>query len=213
MQHSIRTVKSVAFAALLAFAAVPLTVPAQDADFAAGSRVQGRIGTLWDHCTVIGPRRPTGGYLLRCDSHPDQETVFAAADVRAMQGADRAPAARPPASAPAAAMARGAASSSAAFKTIPPRAGVYGCMNQDAMEVVGLQFGILDAATYSTFDGGRGRYSYSPRTGILTFTSGPFAGLKRSRETERTFGILDEHGARTAFMCPWSPKDPRKLHW
>ena len=106
-----------------------------------------------------------------------------------------------------------AALAQADFKTIPPRVGVYGCMDQDANETPGLQFGILDAKTYSTFDGGRGRYAYSTASGVLSFSSGPFAGLKRSRETERTFRIIDEHGARTAFLCPWEPKDPRKLHW
>ena len=100
-----------------------------------------------------------------------------------------------------------------AFQKIAPRVGVYGCMNQDAMEMPGLQFGLIDGSNYSTFDGGRGRYSYSAATGILTFTSGHFAGLKRSRETERTFRILDERGVRTAMLCPWTAKNPRKLHW
>jgi hypothetical protein len=86
-------------------------------------------------------------------------------------------------------------------------------MNQDAQELLGLQFGLIDAATYSTFDGGRGRYTYSVGTGILSFTSGPFAGIKRNRESEMSFRIFDADGARTAFLCPWSPKDPRKLHW
>ena len=86
-------------------------------------------------------------------------------------------------------------------------------MNQDAQELAGLQFGLLNATTYSTFDGGRGAYRYSAKLGMLTFTTGPFAGLKRTRETERSFRIVDENGRRTAFMCPWEPKDPRKLHW
>lgn len=100
-----------------------------------------------------------------------------------------------------------------AFNAIPPRVGVYGCMNQNAMEMPGLQFGLIDATTYSTFDGGRGLYTYSAAAGLLTFTSGPFAGLKRSRETERTFRIVDEHGAKTGLLCPWLPKDPAKVHW
>jgi hypothetical protein len=145
---------------------------------------------MWDHCTVIGGQRQASGYLLRCDGHPDQETVFALSDVRAMQGAD-----------------------AQKRSTAPPRAGVYGCMNQDANEVPTLQFGILDRSTYSTFDGGRGRYVYSAQSGVLTFTSGVFKGLRRSRYTEKTFRVLDEHGAETAFVCPWTPKDPRKLHW
>jgi hypothetical protein len=158
---------------------------------------------------VIGARRVTGGYMLRCDSHPDQETVFAASDVRAMQGTDPGPA-RKPATITHLPV---AASVSGAFKNTPPRAGVYGCMDQDARETPGLQFGLLDGTAYSTFDGGRGRYTYSPQSGVLTFTSGPMAGLRRIRETERTFRILDERGRMTAFACPWTPKNPRKLHW
>ena len=106
-----------------------------------------------------------------------------------------------------------ASSAQGSPNAVPPRVGVYGCMNQDAMEMPGLQFGLLDASNYSTFDGGRGRYSYSATTGILTFTSGHFAGLRRSRETERTFRILDDRGGSTAMLCPWTPKNPRKLHW
>ena len=190
-----------------------LPVRAQTADFTAGSRVEGKIGTHWDHCTVIGPRRPTGGYVLRCDSHPDQETVFAASDVRAMQGVDRGPVRKAVVPARAPLSTSGMAAGSRAFMAIPPRVGVYGCMDQDAHEAPGLQFGLLDGAMYSTFDGGRGRYAYSAQTGVLTFTSGPMAGLRRMRETERTFRILDEHGHMTAFACPWTPKSPRKLHW
>jgi hypothetical protein len=196
---------------MLQFALPPAAQATEAGDFAAGSRVEARIGSRWDSCTSIGERRPTGGYLLRCDSVPNQESVFAASDVRAMQGPDRGAVQQ---QRPVAQAARGAqAVASAPFKAIPPRLGVYGCMNQDAMEVVGLQFGILDANSYSTFDGGRGHYTYSAAAGLLTFTSGPFAGLRRTRETERTFRIVDEHGARTAFLCPWTPKDPRKVHW
>jgi hypothetical protein len=195
----------------LLFAASPLLAGAQGSVFSNGDRVEGRIGSIWDHCTVIGGRRQTGGYLLRCDGHPDQETVFASPDVRAMQGTDTPKrSTAPPAHAPGDVA---AATVDHAFKAIPPRAGVYGCMNQDANEVPTLQFGILDRSTYSTFDGGRGRYVYSARSGVLTFTSGVFKGLRRSRYTEKTFRVLDEHGAETAFVCPWTPKDPRKLHW
>ena len=197
---------------ILSFALSPAAQAGEAGDFPAGSRVEARIGSTWDHCTSIGERRPTGGYMLRCDTHPEQESVFAWADVRAMQGPDRGAIQqqRPVQTA------RGTQVqpvANAPFKAIPPRVGVYGCMNQDAMELAGLQFGILDANSYSTFDGGRGHYTYSAAAGLLTFKSGPFAGLRRTRETEKSFRIVDEHGARTAFICPWSPKDPRKLHW
>jgi hypothetical protein len=94
-----------------------------------------------------------------------------------------------------------------------PSLGVYGCMDQNARELATLQWGILDGSTYSTFDGGRGRYVYNTATQILTFTSGPFQGLKRGHYGARSFIVLDENGHETAFTCPWEGKDPRKLHW
>ena len=94
-----------------------------------------------------------------------------------------------------------------------PKVGVYGCMNQDGYEAPTLQWGILDGANYSDFDGGHGHYVYDAGTRVLTFTSGYFKGLRRLRTDDRVFRILDEHGAMTAFNCPWTPKDPRKVHW
>jgi hypothetical protein len=213
VHQSIQSATAIVALAALGIALVPAASRAQDVTFPAGSRVEGRFGSNWDRCTTVGERRVTGGYVLRCDAHPDQESVYAASDVRAMQGADRPPMRTLPIRAQPAVKPPSEAASAASFNAIPPRVGVYGCMNQDALEMVGLQFGLLDGASYSTFDGGRGRYVYSAQTGILAFTSGPMAGLRRSRYTERSFLILDEHGARTAFVCPWSPKDPRKKHW
>jgi hypothetical protein len=196
-------------ASSIAMSAAPAT--ADEPTFAAGSRVEGRFGSQWDRCTVIGDRRATGGYLLQCDGKPDQQTVFAASDVRSMQGADR-PAIRK-SLAPAHVRAPVAAAAPDNGKGMPPAVGVYGCMNQDGYEMPGLQFGLLDARTYSTYEGRRGRYVYSAQTGILTFSTGPYVGLREVRETQRSFRMLDEHGARTAFMCPLEPKNPRKNHW
>ena len=169
--------------------------------------MEGKIGSQWSRCTVVGERRATGGYMLRCDAHPYQENDFTADYVRALQGPDVAPVRK--AKAPAAPT----ETTNDHFNAIPPRAGRYACLNQDGYDVVPLQFGLFDAHTYSTYDGGRGRYAYAKRSGILSFTSGPFAGLRRSRETERTFRIIDQNGARTAIPCPWTPKDPRNPHW
>jgi hypothetical protein len=79
----------------LLFAALVVTSPAfvvraqnnKSTDFKAGNRVEGRIGSKWKQCTVVG-HRATGGYTLRCDDKPLEESVFAASDVRAMQTPD-----------------------------------------------------------------------------------------------------------------------------
>ncbi len=207
------------------FVAAAGPVCADEARFAAGTRVEGHsYGASWDRCTVIVDR-PTGGYLLRCDGQPGRDVVFSASDVRALQGADpgpprNAPAhppiranAAPPAVAAAPPAGTTAAAEDGAFKAIRPRVGVYACYDQVANEVATLQWGLLDGSRYSTYDGGRGRYTYASQSGILTFASGPFVGLRRLRVSERSFRILDERGKLTANVCPWTPKDPRKKHW
>jgi hypothetical protein len=64
------------------------TANAAKGDFADGDRVEGRSGSVWYKCTVVGARRQTGGYVLRCDNRPLEEAVFAASDVRQMQSPD-----------------------------------------------------------------------------------------------------------------------------
>jgi hypothetical protein len=44
-------------------------------------RVEGRVGSNWVPCTVVRPE-PLGGFVLHCDSLPQDESVFAASDVR-----------------------------------------------------------------------------------------------------------------------------------
>lgn len=61
---------------------------AKKGDFGDGDRVEGRSGSVWSKCTVVGGRRQTGGYVLRCDNRPLEEAVFAASDVRGMQSPD-----------------------------------------------------------------------------------------------------------------------------
>ena len=105
-----------------------------------------------------------GGYLLRCDSHPAQENVFAAPDVRAMQAPDIAPTPQQPVPAVRAPVAQDAAPE--VFRGIAPHGGVYACMNQDGREIVELQFALRDASSYSTADGGAGKYNSLPPVAV-----------------------------------------------
>lgn len=86
-------------ATFLLLAVSPPVGQAQTTTYAPGSRVEGRIGSQWAPCTTIGFQRATGGYLLRCESLPNPENVFAESDIRAMGTApsvrtERAPPAR-----------------------------------------------------------------------------------------------------------------------
>ena len=56
-----------------------------------GRPVQGRVGSVWIDCAMIGGQLRTGGYRLHCDSLPEPIYVFAASDVREIGGATAGP--------------------------------------------------------------------------------------------------------------------------
>ena len=91
------------------------------------------------------------------------------------------------------------------------KVGVYGCRMQSGMEAIPLQFGIIDGKTYSNYDGGRGTYAWNAAEQKITFTTGPFKGLWR-KWVDGTFRIWQD-GQLTGMDCPYTPKDPKKLHW
>lgn len=90
----------IAVATLLLLAVFPPVGQAQTTAFALGSRVEGRIGSQWAPCITIAFQRATGGYLLRCDSLPNPENVFAESDIRAMGTAPSVRSERTPPAAP-----------------------------------------------------------------------------------------------------------------
>jgi hypothetical protein len=63
------------------------TADAEQGGFKEGARVEGQFGSKWNKCTVV-EHRLTGGYTLRCDNKPLEESVYAASQVRAMQSPD-----------------------------------------------------------------------------------------------------------------------------
>jgi hypothetical protein len=80
----IRNGVGLTFGALLFFATVPQAGRAQPAPFAAGALVEGHVGSKWVSCTVVRSD-PFGGYVLRCDALPGQESVFSETDVRVIR--------------------------------------------------------------------------------------------------------------------------------
>jgi hypothetical protein len=99
----------------------------------------------------------------------------------------------------------------------PPPTGVYACFGQYGPAFPAM-FGLLDARTYSDYDGKTGNYTYDRATGVLTMTTGGLAGTKYRRtgrpEDRPAFRMLDAKGQLTAYMCPREDnKDPRKRPW
>ena len=114
-----------------------------------------------------------------------------------------------------------------------PPAGVYGCYSarsvpnapgcvRTSLGCFGMQiqvaptvmFGLIDAATYSDYDGKRGHYSYDAQTGIITMTDGSRQGWKYKRVDNWAFRMLDQQGKETQYTCPLEPKkDPLRRPW
>ena len=114
-----------------------------------------------------------------------------------------------------------------------PPAGVYGCYStRQEMNAPGcvrtnlgcfgmkievaptVMFGLIDASTYSDYDGKKGHYSYSSQEGILTMLDGSRQGWKYKRVDTWSFRMLDPQGRETNYTCPLQPnKDPLKRPW
>ena len=116
---------------------------------------------------------------------------------------------------------------------MPPAPGVYACYEtRAAMNVTGcvrsslgcmgfvftpapvMMFGLIDATTYSDYDGKRGHYTYDAQSGILTMTDGSREGWKYKHTADWSFRALDAKGEDTSFNCPLDDKkDPLKRPW
>src|SRR5450755_4259311 len=101
-----------------------------------------------------------------------------------------------------------------------PPLGVYECMGQDGLTPT-LMLGLLDASTYSNYDGKTGHYSYDPHARVLTITDGPFKGFRYLRGDNPvavtgadSLRMFDDKGQLTAFNCPLNhAKDAHKHPW
>lgn len=92
----------------------------------------------------------------------------------------------------------------------PPIPGVYECMNQQAM-ISPMGFGLIDASTFTTSGGRRGRYTYGD--GILTLDSGANAA-RYQRTGPNLFRPLLPNGQLGGFTCPLNrAKSPTRLPW
>lgn len=121
----------------------------------------------------------------------------------------------------------------AAAAGMPPAPGVYacyetraamnvpdcvrsslGCMGFVVTPAPVMMFGLIDATTYSDYDGKRGHYVYDAQSGILTMTDGSRDGWKYKHTADWAFRALDAKGAETSYTCPLDDKkDPLKRPW
>ena len=85
------------------------------------------------------------------------------------------------------------------YSALPVHPGVYGCYDADNNFM--LAIGLVDADTYRDDRGDEGAYSYDPGLGILTITTGSFAGSQFWRELERNFRVVHSDGYLTRIGC------------
>jgi hypothetical protein len=87
----------------------------------------------------------------------------------------------------------------------PLRPGVYGCYDSDNNWM--MAFGVVDATTYRDDKGAEGGISYDPATGVLTLTTGSFAGSKFQRQKVGHFCVMSPNdGHLTRIGCAFDEK-------
>ena len=110
-----------------------------------------------------------------------------------------------------------------AAQAATPPTGVYACYEphlglrpgQMTFQVAPtVMFGLIDATTYSDYDGKRGHYSYDAAQNILTLTDGSRQGWRYKKVADWSFRMLDPKGQETSYTCPLdAKKDPLKRPW
>jgi hypothetical protein len=75
-------------------------------------------------------------------------------------------------------------------------------------------FGVIDASTYSDFDGHHGRYSYNAAQGIITMTDGSRAGWRYRKTQDWSFTLIDNNTGKEIYTCPLeTAKNPLHGPW
>jgi hypothetical protein len=104
---------------------------------------------------------------------------------------------------------------------VPP-AGVYSCydvrmdyqMHMIITPMPFVMFGLIDATTYSDFDGHHGRYTYAAAAGMLTMTDGPRQGWRYHKVAEWSFSLIDNNTGKEIYTCPFDAgKNPARGPW
>jgi hypothetical protein len=113
------------------------------------------------------------------------------------------------------------AAATAAAADGPPR-GVYSCYDATMdykmqllitpMPVV--MFGLVDASTYSDYDGNHGRYSYDAGSGVLTMIDGSRKGWRYHKVGTWSFSLIDNNKGTDIYTCPYeAAKNPAHGPW
>lgn len=77
-----------------------------------------------------------------------------------------------------------------------------------------VMFGVIDASTYSDFDGEHGHYSYDPAQGVITMTDGARQGWRYHKTADWAFSLIDNKTGQDIYTCPLETgKDPRHGPW
>lgn len=120
-----------------------------------------------------------------------------------------------------------AAASAVSRAADAPPPGVYGCydvqmhfnpvMNKSDLVITPapvVMFGLIDATTYSDWDGRHGHYIYDPAQGILTMTDGSRQGWRYRKTANWSFTLIDNRTGKEIYTCPLeAAKNPSHGPW
>jgi len=75
-------------------------------------------------------------------------------------------------------------------------------------------FGLIDATTYSDWDGHHGHYAYESGRGIITMTDGSRQGWRYRKTADWAFTLIDNRTGKEIYTCPLeTAKNPSHGPW
>jgi hypothetical protein len=92
--------------------------------------------------------------------------------------------------------------------------GPLGCTGLVITPMPVVMFGLIDATTYSDYDGRHGHYSYDATAGVISMTDGSRQGWHYRKSADWSFQLIDNKTGNEIYMCPLeTSKNPAHGPW
>jgi hypothetical protein len=89
-----------------------------------------------------------------------------------------------------------------------------GCTGMVITPTPVAMFGLIDATSYSDYDGHHGKYTYDAAGGIITMTDGSREGWRYHKTGEWSFTLIDNNTGKEIYTCPLeTAKNPAHGPW